>query len=247
MKSLTLLVLSALLCNAAFCDVYEAAPVTVTFALTQKWSMGALYPRDDAGREDKTQDLVENVEYSVEAKDGSTKNYSLFGRKAVTYKIGNREIIQSVGDFENPTNLTLLAQPVVDLETVSGSYTIFIYDTKNKEFVQELFSINLGPAIAGTGSGVETTNAQGETVSVVRSGSGTFESVVSIDELGTGLFTGSGALRTYLSDPSDKTSVEAVGVPGASRISSIIGGGEGGYVTGTISFGASKLVRVTVE
>jgi hypothetical protein len=209
--------------------------------------MGALYPRDEAGKEDKRQELVERTEYSVEAKDGSTKKYEQFGRKAVSYKMGNREVIQELGGLEDATNLTLLAQPVVDLNTEGFSYQIFVYNTKSKQFVQDLLTINIGPAIAGTGSEVESINAQGEKVSVTKSGSATFDSVVNVVNGLIGVFTGSVAIKTYLSNPQDKTSVEAVGIPGASKISSIMGGDEGGYMTGTISFGASKAVTVTSE
>jgi hypothetical protein len=252
MKSVTPLVLSALLCHAALCDVSQVAgPVTVTVALTEKVSIGALYPRDEMGREDKSQETTDRIEYSVEAKDGSSKKYDLFGRKALTYKIGNREIIQAVADTEVTTGLTLLAVPFVDIDTAALYYSIYLYDTRSKEFLKEVLFINMGSAIAGSGSEVKSINANGDTVSVVVSGSGTFETPISVSfeesPTLTGLFTGSVSLKTYLSDPKDKTSVEAIGIPAASKISNLVGGGEGEYFTGTISFGASKAVTVTSE
>jgi hypothetical protein len=252
MKLLTQLVLSALLSNAVFCDVYQvAAPVTVTVALTEKVSGGALYPRNEAGKEDKSQGPIDRIEYSVEAKDGSSKSYEQFGRKAVSYKIGNREVIQAMSNSEEITGLTLLAVPFVDVDTASLSYSIYLYDTRSKEFLNEALSVNVGSAITGSGSAVRSINAQGETVSVSVSGSATFETPISVSfgqyiEL-TGLFIGGASLKTYLSDPKNKISVEAVGIPGASKISSITGGGNGEHFTGTISFGASKALTVTAE
>jgi hypothetical protein len=252
MRFFTPLVFCALLCDAAFCDVSQVAgPVTVTVALTEKVSIGTLYPRDEMGKEDKSQGTTDRIEYSIEAKDGSSKSYDLFGRKALTYKIGNREIIQEVTGTEVTTGLTLLAVPLLDIDTANLSYSIYLYDTRSKEFLSEVLSINVGSAISGSGSEVRSINANGETVSVAVSGSGTFETPVTVRFEGmselNGLFSGGASLKTYLTDPKDKTSVEAVGIPGASKISSLVGGGEGDYFTGTISFGASKAVTVTSE
>jgi hypothetical protein len=252
MKLFTQLVLSSLLCNVAFCGVYQVAgPVTVTITLTERVWNGTLYPRDETGKEDKSQGTTDRIEYLVEAKDGSSKSYNLFGRKPITYKIGNREIIEIVNDSRETTGLTLLAVPFVDTDTAILLYSIYLYDTRSKEFLNEVLSINMGSAFSGSGSEVRSINADGETVSVAVSGSGSFETPINVSfgefiKL-NGLFTGGVSLKTYLSDPKDKTSVEAVGIPGASKISSLVGGVEGESFTGTISFGASKAVTVTSE
>ena len=249
MKLFSRLLLFVFLSNAAFCGTYQvASPVPVTVALTEKFSMGALYQRDETGKEDKTQPLTDRVEYSVEAKDGTSKSHDQFGRKALTFKVGNREVIQFMTGSEETKGLTIMALPYIDIDRASLTYFVYVYDTISKKVSKELFSIDVGTAMTGAGSEVKNINAQGETVSVTASGSAAFESVVTIsyDGLGlTGLFTGGAALKTYLPDPKDKTSLDAVGIPGASKISGIVGGVEGDYFIGTISFGASKAIVIT--
>jgi hypothetical protein len=222
--------------------------VTVTVALTEKFSVGALYPRDKAGKEDKTQPITDRVEYSIAAKDGTSKSYDQFGRKALTRKVGNREVIQFMTGAEETKGLTLMALPYVDIDNANLRYSVYVYNTFANEVFKELFFIEIGTAMTGSGSEVKSINAQGEAVSVTVSGSAIFESVVTInyDDLKlTGLFTGGAALKTYLPNPKDKTSLSVVGIPGNSKITGVVGGGEGDYFTGTISFGASKVNLVT--
>lgn len=109
------------------------------------------------------------------------------------------------------------------------------------------------PPISGPGSGLAKP--------LIHSGSYTFEGPVSggliytTDQSGyisfTGVFTGSAKDTTYL-DPTDKTTVTVVAIPGASKIT-FNAGSDTAYldtpvsVSGTISFGASKAVKSTLQ
>jgi hypothetical protein len=240
----------------AIADSRELAPVAVTFAMTKKESQGAVYPRNAAGKEDRTQPVTDWVEYSVTDSKG-TKNYEVSGRKSASYKIGNAEIIRAIqeewGGLPDGTvsGWKIMALPTVDLEEGAVRYEVYVQKSGQSEV--PLCTILVATEMTNTGSRVVTKNTQGEVTSVVITGSATYEtavrfSVMDDPTLITGLFTGSVKVETYLSDPLDKNSVTPIGVPGACKIASVIAADEeGNPITGSITFAASKAVKPAAQ
>jgi hypothetical protein len=240
----------------AFADSMQLAPVAVTFAMTKKESQGAVYPRNAAGKEDRTQPVTDWVEYSVTDSKG-TKYYEVSGRKSSSYKIGNAEIIRAIqeewGGLPDGTvsGWKLMALPTVDLKEGSLRYEVFAQKSGQSEVL--ICTVLVPTEMTNTGSWVVTENTQGEVTSVVITGSATYETAVSFNvandpALFMGLFTGSVKLQTYLSDPLDKNSVTPIGVPGACKIASVIAADEeGNPITGSITFAASKAVKPAAQ
>ena len=238
----------------AWADSMELAPVTVTFAMTKKESQGTVYPRNQAGKEDRTQPITDWVEYAVVDSKSRTR-YEVSGRKSVSFKIGNAEILRQIQDEwgglpdGTVSGWKIMARPAVDLEEGSIRYDMFVQ--KNGQPEVSLGTVFVPTEMTNSGSMVVTENLSGDVTSVVISGSATYETGVIFRLMSDttnfmGLFTGSMKLQTYLSDPSDKTSVTAIGVPAASKITAVIAADEeGNPITGTVTFGASKAVKST--
>jgi hypothetical protein len=249
--------LTAALCCASFSHsfAYEQtaslAPVAVTFALTKKQSYGALYPRLDDGTEDKTGELTDWVDYTVDKGTSSTYT-ALTSIKAATYKVANVDVLNylvEVGSIDSTTGWSIMALPTVDLEAGSISYDV--YAAKSGEDNVDLFTVTVENELTATGSYVETLDSEGNVTSARLSGSATYESATSVsvfDQELSGLFTSSIKVSTYLPETTERTALSAVGVPALTKISNILGSDEDGNpYGGSISFAASRMVVTKVQ
>ncbi len=256
-QSLFSTLIATLVANVAFGQFAELAPVTVTVALTKKTPTGVLYPRDENGKEMKADGTTSDpVQYSIEAADGSAKKFEMFGWKPVAKKVTNKEYIASLlEEGASLANLALMARvglgegEASDERYLALQYSIYVYNTRTRETVHEGPTFSIGKPIATTFSSEEWLNADGDRVKKAIKGASTYESKVSIEANGvdlTGLFSGASVDKTYLEDPDDKYSLGSIEVPAAAKVVNIIAEGEDGSTyTGTISFGASKIVLST--
>lgn len=245
---------SALTMLVSECSAVEMTlgPVAVTFAITKKQSEGTVYPRDESGREDKTQPRTHQVNYTVTAANGSRKEYGQFGKKSTVVKLGNKELLTYLSDEGHLdgsiAGWSFMAQPEFNPESGGMVYQVYAYKASTKERY-DWFTISASSEMTGAASSVVSVDAAENIISKTISGSVTYEQAVAINadenQNVLGLFTCSATVKTYLADPTDKTSVEFLVVPAAAKVANVVGNDEDDNpYSGTISFAASKMVIV---
>jgi hypothetical protein len=240
-------------------QAYQLSNQAVTFALTTKSFVGGTFEVDpDTGKFTKIpafESLVETLD-----KDGNiVRSVSTTASKAVTAKLGNAQILAAVID-SLPDGVVSGWSIVVktDVEGTSGIWAI----KKGQEDFDLSEAISVSVPETGAGSYVETYTAtykDGELTKETTSyaASGTTEGLISMELAGANLF-GSFVQPyrgvTYNPDSTDKSVVELVYVPGAGRVTGVLGSKEGeeGATTlygGTVSIAAAtgKVVKLEVE
>jgi hypothetical protein len=259
---------------------YELAPSAVTLAFVIKKTTEGTFERDDLGgafiKEDRKKiPAFENTWKTGRVVDGSipepTRDNFEFVSKISSTRYGNRELIQDLVDqgeipgpvsgwklvyvYEDPTEseeATLVARKrgqddveldILDIEISGGAYAANFLETTAFKYDKD----------GGITSEVATVR-----------GRSNWEDAVSL-EFNIGEFTatlggleiGSETLFSYYPNPEDRSSVEFFGVPGASRMTNLVGtaGSEtsqegdeeffeadSSLVTGTASIGASRVI-----
>ena len=218
---------------------FEASSQAVTIALTGKYL--------EPGYEDEDGNPTEELNTSQEGSNGPTKEVNAIKINAKAYKVGNKEILQlALGEDVSTSGWSIVYKDGVMSATKKNEDDITI-DVDMSAFAElEAFAE----------SEVTTTtykyNSDGDpTATQTYAGSGTIEGPVTItygDSEMVGYVSGAYKATTWYSDPSDKSTVDAINIPGAVKITGLSGSQEGDYgdevFTGSVNLAAAKANKV---
>lgn len=223
---------------------FEASSQAVTIALTGKYQEPG-YVENIDGEKTYTTDFSKTT---VDKKnENPLKEETGYKMNAKAYKVGNKEILSlALGDGVSPKGWSIVYKDGVMSATKKNEDDITI-DVDMSAFAElEAFAA----------SEVTTTtykyNKDGEsTATETYAGSGTIEGPVTItygDSEMVGYVSGAYKATTWYSDPSDKSTVESINIPGAVKITGLSGSQEGDYgdevFTGSVNLAAAKANKV---
>jgi hypothetical protein len=257
-KFIPLLLAVTIIGNSQAQVSYIASDVQVTVALTAKVPLPAVPDiNPETGKPDSKLPLVENASWTVSDKNSNpVSENSVSGKKFVSYKIDNLTILNllvSEGIISSPKGYSITAT----FDSTTYSFTCHVVSKTDAQDINLNLNVD-APTVAYTISDVRNLLPNGDIRSMSHKGSSTVESsgAVEFGDLftGVGLVTGVTTDFTWLNDNTDPTSLDFVTIPGAFKISGIVGSYNGvdsqgepisGVIGGSISLAPSKSIRQT--
>jgi len=248
-------------------------PVNVTIALTQKEGVpnvpdstvkdGVLtLVKDEGGKPVLVSSAYTKVQKSGTGDKAVTTYTWKEEVKTKTTKIGNKEILQAIVPEGAVTGWSIKALPVFGAasageegELPSSGWVYSVYATKGTGESAEkidLFEASVSNQVKATGAGGHSENADGEEIAVAKTtGDYSFEGLSSFtiaERTYSAVFAVSAKPENYIPDSTKSKINEDIAVPGASKLSGVIGeNADGAILTGNISFEKAKAKSVTLE
>jgi hypothetical protein len=200
-----------------------------TFALTTKSFVGGTFEVDENGKLTKTPAFESMVE-TYDKNGNLVKSVSTSAAKAVTGKLGNAEILNSVIDS--------LGGSIKGWSIVASSDNgnpVFMATKKGQDNVDLSDVLSADLPESGAYSDIATYTASYDTdgnvtkESTTLASSGTVEGAINFQVAGadlSGYFVQPYKGLTYNPDSTDKSTFELVNIPGAGKVTGVIGQGE---------------------
>jgi hypothetical protein len=268
MKSLVFAALSALVAvQSALGQVsYDLSAAPVTLALTVRSSVAGTYERDpETGREDKSKPSFQ-AEWAAIDGFGDEVLFSVQAAKASNRRYGNREFLNDLLSAGILPDGTISGWSIVSSRDFSDSLGLEAFPSpKIAAFKKGVGTIELGDYITVDAGECLPMTYREQTPLPARPAKYFYEGPVRLgikflkvqaseapSPFMTGLGTASSALFGYLNDPDDTSTGEILRVPGAFKITQIVGLGQSegqgfSLLSGSVNFGASKPTPRSVD
>jgi hypothetical protein len=232
-------------------DSVSVSNQVVTLALTSKSFVGGTFEVGEDGKLTKTPAFESTVE-TLDKNGNPTRVVVTNAARAVAGRLGNKELLESIKDDLLDGSITGWS---IQLSQTEDEGFVAVKSGQDPVSLSDVISANF-EGVGGAYSVVQTTTNRytGEelTSSVATvTGRGTDEGPVSFgittpagEVAATGLYVAPWTLLQYYPDSTDKSVVESAYIPGAGRVTGIVGSAStedaSALIGGTISLAAAR-------